>query len=499
MFKLYHLLILKQCFILLVLLCSIAFARPQGGGEIKLGIVGSFNSFLSFSLVGVIPQDYYFLVYDSLMVESLDEPGNFQPLLASSYQVKNNNIIVNLNENANWNNGEKITANDVIYTFEVIKKFGDPYYKEKLQSLKSINKINDYTVEFILTEFEDNLFNLIMALPIIYKEENADFISPSLKIPVVSGAYYIEKYKAGSLIVFKRNSNYWGNNLESRKGYFNFDKIYYHYVKTQSQLDRLYKNQEITFKKKSHNDIVSKDDKIFLKKQVHIPTFKAYFLNINGILQDMTLRKAIANAYDFRKIKEYFLNEYQIRLQSLFETSNFKDEKFLFNDTSNLVEAKNLMGGQKNIKLKILFKSTEDYKISQDFINNLNSIGFEVSYKILPFYDYQEAIKSQQYDIIMENLVFAYFPQDELISYFTASGEYNYSHINDKKITSLIKQITAKKSTDKEKELQELDLTLKKLYVYIPLYYENKQEYIYKNWLNFNEKEEFSIYRWWHR
>ncbi|MDR2007521.1 MAG: ABC transporter substrate-binding protein [Alphaproteobacteria bacterium] len=494
MLKLYHTLI-----IFLLFLGSGLYAD-----EIKLGVVGSFNNFTPYSLVGVNPEDYYFLVYDSLMVENLDKIGEFQPLLAENYKIIGNKIIFNLNKKATWSNGEKITAYDVIYTFEVIKKFGIPYFKAKLMDVKSIKKINDYSVEFELSKYDENLFKLIVSLPIIYASSEADFIAPSLNIPITGGAYFVEKYKAGNLIVYKKNPHYWGADLPSRKGYFNFERIYYHYVKTPSQLDRLYKNGEITFKKKSPTDKLGLNDKIFLKRQTHIPTFKAYFLNTTRVLNDINLREAVVGAYNYQKIADYFLHENHARLQSLFENTDFKDSSFVFPNEASLksplsgegVATVGRRGSGTNIKLKILFKSQEDYKISQDFINNLRQMGFNVDYRILPFYDYLAEVKANNYDIIMESLVFSYFPQDELISYFSVGGEYNYSHIANDKVELLIKKITSQKDTN---ALQQLDLTLKQAYIYIPLYYETAEEYIYKDWLDYNPKQAFSIYLWWHK
>ncbi|MCL2566969.1 MAG: ABC transporter substrate-binding protein [Alphaproteobacteria bacterium] len=500
MLKLYHGLALKQI-ILVLFLCSCiygvklqaAIALTQDG-ELKLGIVGSFNSFTPYSLVGTLPEDYYFLVYDSLMVESLDKPDYFQPLLAEAYKITGNNITFNLNKKAAWSNGEKVNADSIIYTFNIIKKFGAPYFKAKLADIQHIKKVNNYTIEFELKEFDHNIFKLIVALPIIYEDAHNDFITPSLDIPIASGAYIIEKYQQGNFIVYKKNPNYWGKNLLSRQGYFNFERIYYHYAKTQSQIDRLYKNSEITFKKKLPADRLGENDEIFLKPLDHIPNFKAYFLNTSGVFADINLRKIVADAYNFQKAAEYFLTPKHVRLTSLFENTNFKDSSFIYSNEAKLTHI------NKPVKLKILFKNAEDYKISQDFINNLRKIGFEVVARILPFYDYLTAVKENQYDIIMENLVFAYFPQDELISYFSANGEYNYSHINNSKVQILIDKITSKENKPiKEKHLKELDLFLKNLYIFIPLYYESSEEYVYKNWLAFNQQQAFSIYRWWHK
>jgi microcin C transport system substrate-binding protein len=41
----------------------------------------------------------------------------------------------------------------------------------------------------------------------------------------------IEKFDLGRSIAFKRNANYWGNDIPARKGAFNFNRIMYRFYK----------------------------------------------------------------------------------------------------------------------------------------------------------------------------------------------------------------------------------------------------------------------------
>lgn len=464
-------------FVLLKLIIFLFFSQLLlASNELKLGVIGSFNNFNPYSIIGIAPKDYYYLSYDSLMVKELNDLSNFKPLLADKYKIDGNDIIFYLNKKS------PISVDDIIFTFKTIKQFGIPYYKEKLLEVNDIVKIKEGVVKFSAIKYSQSLFDLIVSLPIISKEywEGKNFISPSLDIPKTSGAYFIENYKQGKEIVFKKNPNYWAKNIPSRKGYFNFDTISYKYVKSSNQLSELYSKGDINFKERTKLDKLGKNDKIFIKKNKDIPTFKAYFLNIN----DIQLRKAIYYAYNFALVKEYFLNDNQERLQSLFENTPFKDTSFTFNDVADLKKSKEILKARKDIKVRFLFRSTEDFKISQDFINNLKSLGIEVTYKIPSFYDYIEMRKKKEYEIVLEELLFSSPPADELISYFTSGGEYNYSNVDEKDLIN-------------KKDLKGLDLKLKKDYIYIPLYYNLTTEYIYKNNLDFKHQETLDIFKWW--
>lgn len=472
MSKLYQFVLLKL--IIFLFFSNILFAT---NAELKLGVVGSFNNLNPYGIIGVNPKDYYLLVFDSLMIEQLDDFGNFKPLIAENYKIKDSDITFYINKKS------PLKAEDVIYTFDVIKKYGVPYYKQKLSDVIVIEKKGDFEVIFKTKPFSQGLFNLIVSLPIISKEywNGEDFLAPNLKVPLTSGAYFIESFKQGKKIIFKKNPNYWASDIPSREEYFNFDAISYKYVATNMQLTRLYKNGEINFKEYLPTDKIGKDDKIFIQKNKYIPTFKAYFFNTKGVLYDIELRKVINYAYNFDLVKEHFLGDNQIRLQSLFENTSFKDSTFIFSDNADLEKASQLLGDKKGIKIRFLFKSAEDFKISQDFINNLKKLGLDVSYKIPDFYDYIELRKKRDYDIIVEELLFSNPPSDELISYFTSGGEYNYSNVNE--------DIS---------NLKALDLNLKKKYAYIPLYYNTTTKYIYKSSLKFKKQDTLDLLKWWH-
>ncbi len=494
--KLYQFVLLNQLNYLtfmLLLFANVLFANNNNIGTLKLGVLGSFNNLNPYSIIGVNPKDYYILMYDSLMVEQLDNLGNFKPLLAEMYEVNGNDIIFYLNKKAKWSDGTSITSDDIVFTFNVIKEFGNPYYKNKLLEVNKIIKVNEFSVIFQTNVFSKNLFNLIVSLPILSQSywKGKDFLSPTLQIPTTSGAYLIEDYDLGKKIVFKKNSNYWGNSIPSRIGYFNFDKIIYTYVKIPQQLGTLYKKGDINFKKMEITDKVGVLDKIYVQNSNNIPTFKAYFFNTNTI--DIELRKVISKAYDFNIVKKYFLSNNQARLQSLFENTSFKDSNFFFYNTKNLNEIKAVYDEE----IKFLFKSNEDFKISQNFINNLKSLGFRVTYKISQYYNYLELRKKGDYDIIMEELLFSNFPQDELISYFVENSAYNYSKLSNSTINELVEKIKGNDTKkNKIKNLQKLDLKLKEMYIYIPLYYDVKTNYIYKDELVFDKGDVLDIFKW---
>jgi peptide/nickel transport system substrate-binding protein len=83
----------------------------------------------------------------------VDAKGDLQPDLAESFEkISDTEYTFKLKKNVSWHDGEKFTAEDVIYTIGLAQ---DPQYRSELSaSYKdvAIEKIDDYTLKFRLKE-----------------------------------------------------------------------------------------------------------------------------------------------------------------------------------------------------------------------------------------------------------------------------------------------------------------------------------------------------------
>ena len=166
--------------------------------------------------------------------------GKIEPALAESWKISDDKkqIVFTLQEGLKWSDGEPLTADDVIFTYQdVIFNPQIPTdWKDGLKvgssgAFPKIRKIDDRRVEFIFTEpFAPFLYtttggstNSVAILPkhalaesITSKDTkgNSQFLSiwntdtdPS-KI-IVNGSYKIESYTPSQRVVFRRNPYYW--------------------------------------------------------------------------------------------------------------------------------------------------------------------------------------------------------------------------------------------------------------------------------------------------
>ncbi|BBJ28998.1 ABC transporter substrate-binding protein [Athalassotoga saccharophila] len=155
----------------------------------------------------VYPTLFMYNPLTNQMVPYLAESGNW--VNSTTYDVK-------LRKDAQWTDGQPVTAQDVKYTFEL------PLTVSQLVpviGLKSVNIINDYEVQFVFSQpnypnFYGALYgSYIVPEHIWSKMATSDIFSyANLTNPVGCGPYKFLTYNPQE-IVLERNDNWFGNNF----------------------------------------------------------------------------------------------------------------------------------------------------------------------------------------------------------------------------------------------------------------------------------------------
>jgi len=193
---------------------------PKNGGSYTEGIIGSpqyINPILS--QTNDADQDVVELIFSGLM--KYDSQGNLIPDLAEEYAIGENGKIYDffLRKNVKWHDGQPFTAEDVIFTIKTIQ---NPDYRSPLyvnwQGVE-IEKIDDYTVRFILSNvyapFSNNATVGIIPKHIWEKVQPLEFFITEANLqPIGTGPYQfkkIDKDKNGSvsLLELEVNKNYY--------------------------------------------------------------------------------------------------------------------------------------------------------------------------------------------------------------------------------------------------------------------------------------------------
>jgi len=208
------------------------------GGRVSYGVVGTFDALNPFVLKGmrttargVWDPEFGNLLYEPLMQRSNDEPFSLYGLLAETAEWDEERTFIqfNLNPKAKWSDGQPVTPDDVIFTFNLLKEKGRPPFDSRLNGVEKMEKIGDHSVRFTFNDKANRETPLILAssTPILPKHaiDPEKFEQAGLGPVIGSGPYRIKTLRPGERIVWERNPDYWGKDIPAKVGFDNYDEI----------------------------------------------------------------------------------------------------------------------------------------------------------------------------------------------------------------------------------------------------------------------------------
>ncbi|MFZ2100948.1 MAG: extracellular solute-binding protein [Oricola sp.] len=237
------------------------YANPDApkGGSVTYGVRGTFDNLNPFILAsmrttarGVVDPEYGNFLYESLMQRSRDEPFTMYGLIAETIETDTDRTWAefSINPKAKWSDGEPITPEDVIFTYQIFAEKGRPPYSSRMDKIARIEKTGELKVKFTFNEKADREYPLIIALtPILPKHAtNVETFDQSTLTPIVgSGPYLVDKVEPGTRIVYRRNPDYWAKDLPSKRGFDNYDTVTVEYFRDQTALFEAFKKGVFDF------------------------------------------------------------------------------------------------------------------------------------------------------------------------------------------------------------------------------------------------------------
>lgn len=233
---------------------AMPYANPDAptGGRIVTAEVGGFDSLNPYVLKGNVPWQLRFLVGESLMVRSLDEPFTEYGQLAQSVETGPNREWVQyvLNPAAKFSDGSPVTTEDVIWSFETLGTQGHGRYRGFWEKVEKIEEVAPGTVRLTFNVEDRELVMLAGLRPILKKAQwdGVDFAEGGLDlVPITSGPYVIDDFEAGRFISLKRNPDYWGRDaIPVEKGLHNLDEVRIEFFADETAAFEAFKTGEVT-------------------------------------------------------------------------------------------------------------------------------------------------------------------------------------------------------------------------------------------------------------
>lgn len=307
------------------------------GGTLRLSAIGSFDNLNPFILKGSPADGIDALTIPTLMTQSYDEPFTLYGYVAKTATLADDrsSVTFELRKEAVWNDGEPITAQDVVWTFTTLMKDGAPFYKAYYADVKDVRAVDTQHVIFSFANGKNRELPLIVAqLPILpaHYWKDKKFGETTLEAPLSGGPYKVSSVMAGRSIEYTRNADWWGKDLAVNRGRYNFDKISYTYYRDQNVALEAFFAGEFDLQQESvaklwqsaYNAPAIKDGRIIKAEIPNTrPTGMQGFLynTRRPVFADPQVREALAYAFDFEWENKQFAFGSYTRTRSYFQNS----------------------------------------------------------------------------------------------------------------------------------------------------------------------------------
>ncbi|PPR59317.1 MAG: Oligopeptide-binding protein AppA [Alphaproteobacteria bacterium MarineAlpha4_Bin2] len=308
---------------------------PKGGETVRAAI-GGYDTFNPFVIKGRAAAGSG-SIYDTLMESSADEPFSQYGLIAESVETPPNRswVAFTLRKEARWHDGQPITVDDVIWTFNTLTEKGRPFYRFYYGSVSKVERIGERTVKFSFKAGENRELPLILGqLTVLPKHywKGRDFEATTLKPPIGSGPYRIASFEPNRNVVLERVEGYWARNLGVKKGKDNYDRIRFEYYRDTTVALEAFKAGEIDMRSENsaknwatgYDTPAVRNGLIVKQEFAHNRTagMQGFVFNLRKpIFQDRRVRQAVAYGLDFEWSNKALFHGMYKRTRSFFDNS----------------------------------------------------------------------------------------------------------------------------------------------------------------------------------
>jgi microcin C transport system substrate-binding protein len=498
---------------------NFSYANPQApkGGELRLVSnlrYSTFDKYNPFTIKGSPPAYLSTLMFDSRLTGAADEIGAAYGLLAEDVEVAPDGLSATfrLRPQARFHNGDPVLAADVKHSFDtLLGPYTSPSYKTALEDLDGLDVVDDRTVRFRFKRKNREMPLTVGGIPIFSRKwgvENGKakrFDEVVMDKPIGSGPYRIGDVKFGKDITYVRDPNYWGRDLNVRRGSANFDRIMVKiYTDPTARLEALKAGEfdlmRINVSKDWARQMIGRKfnsgELVKGEFRHQLPAgFQSYILNTRlPKLQDRRVREALGLAMDFEYMnRQLFYNSYQ-RVQGLFGNTECKstgtpppEELALLEPwrgkvpdavfgpiyvaprtdpphslRDNLRKARDLLkqagwevrdGALRNAKgeplvLEYLDSQETGARVVTPWMRNLEKLGVQLNFRPVDFALYQQRLQKKEFEVISLNILGTHTPGQEYVDLFGSKSadiedSGNYTGIKSPAVDELLRQMTS--------------------------------------------------------
>lgn len=455
---------------------------PVNGGTYTEGIIGKIQ-YLNPILESSNNVD---IDLDKLIYSGLFKFNNriLQNELVDSYSISDDKKIYTfkIKNNVYWHDGEKLTADDIVFTFNLIKNpsFRSPLYLD-FKNVK-VEKIGDYEFKLEIEKPYSSLTsNLTFGILPKHIWEDINYVEFPLSEfnlkPIGSGPYQfksISKSKEGFIrsYTLEKNSSYF-----SKKPYIN--EIVFKFLNDEDELLANLQEKKVDGANYiSYNNTKELGNKSYNFYHLYLPQYQAIFINqnLNPLLKEKYIREAIYHGINKADIiKKVYNGNAQIVEGPFLEgmlgyDENFKNYEFNPQKAVELLESN---GWKRNSETQMMEKDGNGLSLSITSVENadneqmvsiikdqLTELGISVDTELVDSKLIKDdVIKTRNYDLLLYGELLG---NDSDVYAFWHSSQINNPGLNlsQYKNTDVDKAIEQARETNDNQEKQKLYSTI---------------------------------------
>lgn len=430
------------------------------------------------------------MIYSPLYMYNADGINYF---LAKSIDTSDDNLsyTMHLRDDVKWSDGEKFTADDVVFTFEAMEKeenagwaYSQLVYKE---GAVKIEKVDDYTVKLTMPFVNSaavEMFSQIFIMPKHVYENVTNFENNDVNTkPVGTGPYVMSEYSAGSYVKFTKNENYF-------LGAPSIDNIVYRIIENENTAMTAIQSGEVdawigTPAQVAQMNLDSANLTVYPYQEGRV----AYMMINAARVQNEDLRKAILYALDKKAIADAALlssDYYDLPWSFMPPNSKFFTED-VEKYEQNLEKSKEYLAasGVQKPELNLAYSGSDTLQSTSALLvqEQLEKAGFKVTLSGIDSKALSQQMKDKNntYDMYFGGYIMGIDP-DTFSSLFETGAAFNYMYYDQPEINEMFAQ--GRKETDETKRKEIYTNLQKKIQdtaCFYPLYSNKRLLVVSKN------------------
>jgi microcin C transport system substrate-binding protein len=429
---------------------------------------------------------------------------------AVAFPDDHSSVAFRLRPNARWHDGKPVSAADVVFSFNTWKTHSPQFnrYYQKVTSAEATGE-RDVVFRFSESG-DPSLPLYVGQMPVLPKHwwegvdargVRRDVTATTQEPPMGSGPYRLRSFVSGRSLSYERIADYWGKDVPLRIGTENFDRIDVEYYRDANVVFEAFKADRIDIRRETSlkNWVVGYDTAAVREGRIIKDAFpierlgiaKAFVFNQRRAkLADHRVRKALALAYAFEDVnRQSFYNmlaqpgsffphtEFEAKRagsaaeRALFASLGLPEPPDLWEDLTpptgeaptsrgrlhmaltllkeagfRLDDSRLVNTRGEQLSVELLLEDAAMERVASQYADQLQKIGVAVQFRVVDDVQYQNRLRTFDFDVVVHAWVQGHAPGNEQREYWGAAsadqrGTNNLAGLTDPLVDALVEKL----------------------------------------------------------